>query len=595
MNNLFRGILLILIIPLFSNESGRTWVYFKDKGLSISEESHTTLLQSFPKANIERRAKLDKSRVKFEDFPVYRTYMDELENTGAEILGHSRWLNAVVIADEDIPLLRQLAFIEKMTRVRLFRRDLPEVEPSPLHRDASFDLAYGISLPQLATLGVPEVHRMGFNGEGVFCCFMDTGFRTSHQAFSGVDIIGTYDFVSDDSIVSYQDGDPSNIESHGTACWSVASGAFPGTHYGPAFGASYLLARTEDVSGETMIEEDYWVMGIEWAESLGVSIVSTSLGYNDWYTAEDMNGDSAVTTIAADYAASVGILVVNAAGNSGSAPSTIAAPADADSILSVGAVNSTGDIAGFSSRGPTADGRIKPELCALGMSTRCATHYGDTEFGSKSGTSLSAPLISGIAILLLQVYPHLGPMEAIDILKSTATNRLTPNNDYGWGIPNINYAIRTDGDSLGLFPLKHGWNLVSNPFQEPMPITSEYFPGIVSTAWAFDPATRAYEAITELDAGRGCFLPYSVDTVIFMQGDIASSVSIDVQAGWNIIGCRGSIADSTEYTCSPESALLPSEVYKYNTETGAYIRDKILVPGEARWFLILEDATFTIE
>ncbi len=585
-----RTLMIFLALSMLAENLGKSWVFLVDKG----GQDISILGEEMPQRNIHRRQVCGIEGFSQRDLPVSVDYIDQIEQTGADILGHSRWLNAVVIADEDLPLLEHLTIVESIKPVLIFRRELPDIVPEPLLSiaETEYDLSYGASETQLSMLGVPAVHAYGYNGEGVLACYMDTGFRLTHQVFNETDIVGTYDFVGDDSIVSYQDGDPSNTESHGTSCFSVASGAFPGMHYGPAYGASFLLARTEDVSGESIIEEHNWVMGIEWAESLGAEIVSTSLGYNDWYTCEDMNGDSAITTIAADYAASVGVLVVNANGNSGPSECSIAAPADGDSVLSIGAMSSGGDIAGFSSRGPTYDGRIKPDLCAMGLATRCARSYGDMEFGSSSGTSLSTPLVSGIAILLKQVFPHLTPMEMIDILKSTADNRHTPDNTYGWGLPNIDWAIRTDGDSLALFPLKEGWNMISNPFRESIEVS--LFPSLLGAAWSFNPMTRAYDEIADLEPGMGCFIMCTRDTNLILSGALSDSVTVVMHPGWNMVGGPGIVADSTQYTTVPEGAYYFEEIYSYDTRVGEYETEKTFVPGESRWFMATETSTITV-
>jgi subtilisin family serine protease len=225
---------------------------------------------------------------------------------------------------------------------------------------------------------------------------------------------------------------------------SALAGYKPGTLVGPAFGATYLLARTENDSSETPIEEDNWVAAIEWADSLGVQVTSTSLGYK-YYNApyeswswEDMDGRTTVISRAATMAARKGIVVVNSAGNNGTSltQNTLNAPADADSILAVGAVTADGTRASFSSVGPTTDvpPRIKPDVMAQGSSVLAASATDPSAYVLAGGTSLACPLAAGVAALMVQAQPNATPMEIIDAMRSTASNATTPDNLYGWGV-----------------------------------------------------------------------------------------------------------------------------------------------------------------
>ncbi|MCK4427945.1 MAG: S8 family serine peptidase, partial [candidate division Zixibacteria bacterium] len=192
---------------------------------------------------------------------------------------------------------------------------------------------------------------------------------------------------------------------------------------------------------------------MEWADSIGADVISSSLCYIDWYTYSDLDGNTAVTTQAADIAAERGIVVCNAMGNSGPGSGTLMAPADADSILACGAVNSSGYLASFSSRGPSFDGRTKPEVCARGVSTRCASPYNLNGYTTASGTSLSTPLIGGCAALILSARPYWTPMQVREAMMMTASRATYPDNNYGWGIPDllaaIQYSFYITGDVTG--------------------------------------------------------------------------------------------------------------------------------------------------
>jgi subtilisin family serine protease len=262
------------------------WIFFTDKG-EITEEKMSEAKSKLSEKNISRRLKVKdySSLITFEDLPLCEIYVDYVQSLGLNVRTKSRWLNAVTVRIDDeslFDILKGQGFVKDVRPVLggISREDATGGEfltPKATSERMSFD--YGDSERQLEMLNIPKLHRTGLDGTGVRVCIMDTGFRTTHSAFSTANIIGWYDFISDDSTVSYEPGDPSTTENHGTTCFSALGGRAEGILYGPAFGAEFLLARTEDVSGETMIEEEYWVAGAEWAESNDADIISSSLGY----------------------------------------------------------------------------------------------------------------------------------------------------------------------------------------------------------------------------------------------------------------------------------------------------------------------------
>ncbi len=296
---------------------------------------------------------------------------------------------------------------------------------------------------QLNQINVPAVHDMGYTGQGITICSMDAGFdNLAHEVFDSMNIVAMWDFVDNDPDVS-QGG------SHGTSTLSTIGGFKEGKLIGPAFNADYLLARTEDIFSETPVEEDNWIAALEWADGMGVDVTTTSLSYLDYdppftsYTWEDMDGNTALITIAADLAVKIGIVVLNSASNSGdnNEHNTLGAPADGDSVITVGSVRSNGERSGFSSVGPTADGRIKPDLMAMGSSVYVARSSSPTSYGTSSGTSFSCPILAGAAALVLSVDPTLTPMEILDMLRQTASQSNNPDKWMGWGIINTLDAI----------------------------------------------------------------------------------------------------------------------------------------------------------
>ena len=268
-----------------------------------------------------------------------------------------------------------------------------------------------------------------------------------------------------DAVVKDEAGkDAPGVQSHGTATWSLFAGNVPGRLYGIARGASFLLAKTEDVRTELRVEEDNYVAALEWADSIGVDIVSSSLAYlifdNGFsYTPSQLNGDYAVTTIAADLAAQRGILVVTAAGNEGPRFRSIWTPSDGDSVLAIGAEDSLGNIAGFSSRGPTADGRIKPDFTGPGVAV-CAV-VGNGRVGRLDGTSFATPLVAASAALLKQLSPTLAPMALRQAFRNTASRRTSPDSTFGWGRPDVAAAAVFPNGIMALSPLPSGGLLTS--------------------------------------------------------------------------------------------------------------------------------------
>ena len=397
------------------DEEVKVWVFFTDKGI-FTQKAYQQALKSTihlltPRALKRREKTVQANPADFLDLPVYQTYIEQILKYDARLRRKSRWLNAASfkIKVNALQQVAELPFVRSIKPVLAFKRkpafiDEKEQDFAPLRKETLLD--YGPSYDQLLQLNVPAVHDLGYAGQGVLVCMMDTGFRKDHQVFSLAyqegRVLAEYDFINDDYNTQDEPGDTPGQHDHGTATWSALGGVYQGQLYGPAYKASFILAKTEDIWSETPIEEDNWVAGMEWADSLGADLISSSLGYIDWYVYSDLDGNTAVTTIAADIAAGKGIVVCNSMGNSGPSPGTLIAPADADSILACGAVGIDGSIVAFSSRGPTFDGRIKPELCARGIFTYCASTEDTNSYAQEHGTSLSAPLVGGCAAVLCQ-------------------------------------------------------------------------------------------------------------------------------------------------------------------------------------------------
>ncbi len=440
-----------------TSDEGRSlkiWVYFKDKGF-FSQASRNRRLaevrQSLNELCFWRRSKVrpEKSLVDDSDLPLHLPYTQKVKSMVRRVRTFSRWLNALSVEAtvSEIRALSQLEFVGKIDLVTTFQRSepfFPSASGSTGEKQNNPFIDYGQSFSQLEQINVFPLHQLGYSGSGVLVCMMDTGFRKTHEVFELANIVAEWDFVNNDGDVQQDLLDPNDYsDSHGTATWSVLGGYKPGKLIGPAYGADFLLAKTETDRFEEPIEEDYWVAGMEWAEALGAEVVSSSLGYTDWYAFEDMDGETAVTTIAADRAVSMGVVVVNAAGNErNKAWGHIIAPADGFDVIAVGAVDSSGTIAPFSSPGPTYDGRTKPEVCALGVDDWIAANRldGRDYYTSGSGTSFATPLVAGVAALILEAHPDWTPAQVRSALLSTASRSANPDNDYGWGIVNATLA-----------------------------------------------------------------------------------------------------------------------------------------------------------
>lgn len=479
-----------------ANAENRYWVFFKDKpeAAGFTDFSHGGPAEQYlldhgvlTTRAINRRLKVlpASNVVSVMDFPVYAGYLDSLGRAGLKVIGTSRWFNAASVLADSLQLTAagNLPFVTGIRKVAsstvpIRFMEQPAIPPMPLAKvssvNASGDSAfYGPSLTQLELSGIPQVQSLGINGKGILIGMLDSGFRyETHDALKNIDIVGEHDFVQNDSITANQPGDSSYQDNHGTSTLSVLGGYSPGNIIGVSYGSSFMLAKTEYVPvTDYKWEEDDWVEGLEWMEARGVDVVSSSVAYNIFvdsagavdlgesyfFSRGDFNGRTSYASRAATIAASLGVVVVQAMGNEGNGngvDGTMDVPADADSIISVGAVDLTGQLASFSSTGPTNDGRVKPDLVADGVGDYVATVPGPDTYKYESGTSFSTPITAGVASLILSVRPDYTPMQVINLLKSTAVQYydpadsntfVYPNNFYGWGIVNAWDAVRKIG------------------------------------------------------------------------------------------------------------------------------------------------------
>ena len=419
-------------------------VFFEDKGLNkksinfILNEVSNKLHYKTKKRRLKVRSS---SIVDIRDIPVSRENIEKIQSTGATIYMESKWLNAVSISAsfEQISAISHLFCVKNIIPVGRGKRKIPNQSPRNFKLNQTTQIDYGESHDQLDQIKVIDAHSSGYTGQGIRILILDTGYFKDHEAIPNDQIVGEWDFVNNDGETQNEDGDPVTQHKHGTQTLSILGGRIEGILYGSAYESEFLLGKTEDESQENPIEEDWYVAGLEWGEENGAEIVSSSLGYIDWYSQEDLNGTTAIITLAVNTAIENGMVVVTAVGNSGS--DGIVAPADAFNVIACGAVNHEGNIDPYSSHGPTSDGRIKPEVCARGVNTFCAGVSNTSAYGYENGTSFSTPLVAGSVACILQAHPDWTPLQVRKALMRTANQSSNPDNIYGWGIIDVMAAI----------------------------------------------------------------------------------------------------------------------------------------------------------
>ena len=430
------------------------WIFLKDK---LDGAGKTTPVEAgfLTARTLDRRARRGSiTTATTLDAPLSPVYLDELRRLGITPLVQSRWLNAVSarLDEQQHDAARKLPFVRELRPVaQLVPESLHEEEaaPAPLlplaHPVTRLD--YGQSRTQLDIVNAIPALERGINGDSVRLGILDTEFGGfQHPSFAP--LVNDGRLLADSNFVGV-----SQSNRHARSVASIVVGFDEGQLIGPAYGVELIGATTEFAPTETNQEEDNLVAALEWMESrMGVDVVNISLGYNEFdpgqnsYTQDDLDGDTGVTTIAADKAAELGVVVVTSAGNEGGTTNPwklILTPADGDSVIAVGAVTSLGTRSGFSSQGPTADGRIKPDVAAMGSSVRRAST--NTGYSNGNGTSFASPMVAGVACQMLQVNPDLNPIELLDLMRETASlGKLgagNENNLLGWGIIDADAAI----------------------------------------------------------------------------------------------------------------------------------------------------------
>lgn len=492
MKKTLASLLLLCVSGLFQKSMAantqemvfKFWVELKDK-----TGTPFTLLR--PWDFLSERSLLRRQRngvpVTMEDLPVAPAYIQELKDCGVKVQLVSRWMNAALVETTDSSLAAQMeqeTFVKKVTLMGFWSksRGAASVDPDAFTRNENLDYSmeghiairqtadtanwndgYGLGWDQLSMLNVQQLHHKGYRGKGVWIAVLDAGFFQANYmaAFDSLRanhrILGSKDFVDLDNNV-YNDDD------HGTQVLSCMACNVPGIMVGTAPEASYLLLRTEDARSEYPAEEAQWLAGIEYADSMGVDVVNSSLGYTEFdnpvfgHTYSELDGKTALITQAANKAFERGMVLINSAGNEGDSPwEKIGAPADAKGVLAVAAVDAKGFRADFSSMGPTYDKRTKPDIAAMGKRTMIAGSSG--YFYGSNGTSYSAPVMTGAVACLVGAYPNAKARDLYQVIRESGNQYLAQDDMLGSGIPDFNLAFHLLGSYE--FPLGNFSNFLN--------------------------------------------------------------------------------------------------------------------------------------
>ncbi len=434
-------LLLMLGSPLHT-ENFRFRVYLKDKGDNLYSLEHP---EEFLSAHSIERRKKQNIIIDISDIPISRAYLDALEDCHVRIVAQSKWMRTVVVESSDSLAIQQVSVLPMVDSIKfVWRGDTSKFNFKRQENILRYQVKenvkkniYGFGKEQIALLKGERLHKRGFRGEGMRIAVIDAGFHHVDciNAFDSLYIGGTFNVSAPgQSVFGYDD--------HGTKVLSCLAAWLPGIMIGTAPKATYWLIKSEDSSSEYPIEEDYWLAAAEYADSVGVDIITSSLGYFSFdekkmnYSTTQLDGHTALISQGATMAARKGILVFCSAGNEGASDwGTITVPADAEEILTVGAVDKKKQRCPFSSTGYTVDGRIKPDVVALG--TRCAVIEPSGKLSFANGTSFATPILAGICACAWQALPWHTSKRMMQLILEYASNYKNPNLQIGYGIPDL--------------------------------------------------------------------------------------------------------------------------------------------------------------
>lgn len=452
--------------------SGQNNGYF----VQLTDKEHSKYTIDQPGQFLSERALSRRQKQNIEiteqDLPVSEYYIDSLNNLGINVKHSTKWLNGVIAFSSDTELmdtLDQISFVSSVerTKVNVTTSSVNKFKESRFPLKSVVDQeTYGAAWDQISSINGQYLHELGYKGEGMHVAVIDAGFYLADalpafdHLWNNGQILGTKDFVDPSSNVFEQ-------HYHGMKVLSIMGGEMDGEYLGTAPEASYWLLRTEDAESETPIEPDYYICALEFADSVGVDVVNTSLGYYtfdspfDDYLYENLNGGTYRASKAAEIAVDKGMVLVVSAGNEGNDDwHYIGVPADASNIISVGAMAVDSTRASFSSYGPSYDGRVKPEITAMGYACAVQSNSGGVEFGS--GTSYSSPVVAGLVTCLWQALSDYSAKDIVDLVVKTSHQYTDPDDSFGYGIPNFDLAINTNISNAQIESFNI--NLSPNPF-----------------------------------------------------------------------------------------------------------------------------------
>lgn len=513
--------------------TNKYWVQFTDKnGTPYSINNPEEFLSE---RSLQRRQKLGIAVDEY-DLPVNPEYLQAVAGCGVTLLNPSKWLNGVTVYTPDVSAMEAVGNLPFVENTREFYSN----ESKQLMKEKSFlandgvkpaderdilDDHYGYAYIQISQLNGVTLHNEGFEGQGMLVGICDGGFTGAdyHEAFEAIRnegrLIGVRDFVHGGTNVF-------NESSHGTAVFGLIGGNVPGTYVGTAPQASFFLCRTEDVGTETLIEEYNWVSGMELLDSLGVDVVNSSLGYISlddspmWsHTYSEMDGETCVITNGAEIACSRGIICVNSNGNEGSDWNDyryMGAPADAEHVLSVGAVGDNGQRAYFSSIGPTYDGRVKPDVMAHGENTYVVDSYGGYYQGS--GTSYASPVMAGMVACLLQSRYDASPDYIRNTLRMSGNNASHPDNYNGYGIPDFMAAYQTLGVEEKDFDTCENFKIFPNPAKNGVKVSLNTTEEVTAVVYDIMGRSLYFDVINNCKSDKLNEFLSSLDPGVYMVG-----------------------------------------------------------------------------
>lgn len=482
--------LLLITISCFGQEDA--WVYFNAKPMSAYYLSNP--LQMLTQRSLDRRT-LQNIPLDFKDVPVHQAYIDQITtSTGITVMAKSKWLNALHIRGSitNINALSALPFVESVKFANKSLNPNGRLSQNKNKQKSIQKLLtnydYGGANNQISIHNGQTLHQQNYTGTGKIIAVLDAGFpavntlATFNKIRTNNQILGGYNYVAR-STNFYTAND------HGTMVLSTIAGYTPSQLVGTAPDASFYLFVTEDAGSENPVEESLWVEAAEEADRLGADIINSSLGYFDYdntaysHTYQEMNGTTAFISRGADIAFTRGMIVVSSAGNSGaSSDPNIAAPADAINVLTVGAIDANKNYVSFSSIGPSADNRIKPDVMAKGASATIATTSGAISTGS--GTSFSSPILCGLVACLWQAFPNKKNSEIVQMIKQSSDKFANPNNQYGYGVPDFSLALSNGlknesftNNEISIYPNPTNADLVIQ-FEKNVPVTITFYNAI---------------------------------------------------------------------------------------------------------------------